>query len=67
MKSFSNERWRIYVIVSRKDITNRIRLSPQNTSKGKNKEHSAKLREFNRKIQLSLLMIYRILVLFLQL
>lgn len=38
----------IQIIVSRKDITNRIKLSPQNTSKGKNKEHSAKLGEFNR-------------------
>jgi len=38
----------IQIIVSRKDVTNRIKLSPQNTSKGKNKEHSAKLGEFNR-------------------
>lgn len=38
----------IQIIVSRKDITNRIKLRPQNTSKGKNKEHSAKLGEFNR-------------------
>lgn len=38
----------IQIIVSRKDITNKIKLSPQNTSKGKNKEHSAKLGEFNR-------------------
>lgn len=38
----------IQIIVSRKDITNRIKLSPQNTSKGENKEHSAKLGEFNR-------------------
>ncbi|KRT13199.1 molybdopterin-guanine dinucleotide biosynthesis protein MobB [Pedobacter ginsenosidimutans] len=38
----------IQIIVSRKDTTNRIKLSPQNTSKGKNKEHSAKLGEFNR-------------------
>jgi len=38
----------IQIIVSRKDITNTIKLSPQNTSKGKNKEHSAKLGEFNR-------------------
>lgn len=38
----------IQIIVSRKDITNRIKLSPQNTTKGKNKEHSAKLGEFNR-------------------
>ncbi|RYG04577.1 MAG: molybdopterin-guanine dinucleotide biosynthesis protein MobB, partial [Chitinophagaceae bacterium] len=38
----------IQIIVSRKDITNKIKLSPQNTSKGKNKEHSEKLGEFNR-------------------
>ena len=38
----------IQIIVSRKDITNKIKLSPQNTSKGKNNEHSAKLGEFNR-------------------
>jgi len=38
----------IQIIVSRKDITNTIKLSPQNTSKGKNKAHSAKLGEFNR-------------------
>lgn len=38
----------IQIIVSRKDITNRVKLSPQNTSRGKNKVHSAKLGEFNR-------------------
>lgn len=38
----------IQIVVSRKDITNTIKLSPQNTSKGKNKAHSAKLGEFNR-------------------
>lgn len=38
----------IQIIVSRKDLTNTIKLSPQNTSKGKNKEHSAKLGEFDR-------------------
>lgn len=38
----------IQIIVSRKDINNRIKLSPQNTSKGKNKEHSEKLGQFNR-------------------
>jgi len=30
----------IQIIVSRKDITNRIKLNPKNTSKGKNKEYS---------------------------
>ncbi|MFC4142350.1 DUF5712 family protein [Pedobacter mendelii] len=38
----------VQVIVSRKDLSNKIKLSPQNTSKGKNKEHSAKLGQFNR-------------------
>ena len=39
----------IQVIVSRKDITNRIKLSPQNTSRGKNKSHSQKLGQFDRR------------------
>jgi len=38
----------IQIIVSRKDITNTIKLSPQNTSKGKNEEHSKKLGQFDR-------------------
>lgn len=38
----------VQVIVSRKDLRNRIKLSPQNTSKGKNEKHSAKLGQFNR-------------------
>ncbi len=38
----------IQIIVSRKDISNSIKLSPQNTSKGKNKAHSEKLGQFNR-------------------
>ena len=38
----------VQIIVSRKDITDRIKLSPQNTSRGKNKSHSAKLGQFNR-------------------
>jgi hypothetical protein len=38
----------IQVIVSRKDATNRIKLSPMNNSKGKNEEHSKKLGQFNR-------------------
>lgn len=38
----------IQIIVSHKDMTNTIKLSPQNTSKGKNKEHSQKLGQFNR-------------------
>lgn len=42
------EQIHIQVIVSRKDITNRIKLSPQNTSKGKNEEHSKKMGQFDR-------------------
>jgi len=38
----------IQVIVSRKDITNSIKLSPQNSSRGKNIAHSAKLGQFDR-------------------
>lgn len=38
----------VQVIVSRKDITNLIRLSPMNTSKGKNAVHSMKLGQFDR-------------------
>ena len=38
----------IQIIVSRKDITNRLKLSPENNSKGRNEEHSAKLGQFNR-------------------
>lgn len=39
----------IQIIVSRKDITNRVKLSPQNTSRGKNRSHSQKLGQFDRK------------------
>jgi len=38
----------IQIIVSRKDISNTIKLSPQNNSRGKNKAHSAKLGQFDR-------------------
>jgi len=38
----------IQVIVSRKDVTNSIKLSPMNNSKGKNELHSQKLGQFNR-------------------
>jgi len=38
----------VQIIVSRKDITNKIKLSPQNTSRGKNKAHSQKLGQFDR-------------------
>lgn len=38
----------IQVIVSRRDITNRIKLSPMNSSKGRNAEHSKKMGQFDR-------------------
>lgn len=38
----------IQVIVSRKDLTNKIKLSPMNTSRGKNIEHSKKMGQFDR-------------------
>ncbi|MFC4211607.1 DUF5712 family protein [Pedobacter lithocola] len=38
----------VQVIVSRKDLSNKVKLSPQNTSKGRNEQHSAKLGQFNR-------------------
>jgi hypothetical protein len=44
----SGNQMHIQVIVSRKDVTNRIKLSPQNTSRGKNMEHSKKMGQFDR-------------------
>lgn len=41
--------YHIQIIVSRKDITNKIKLSPQNTSRGRNKSHSQKLGQFDRR------------------
>ena len=38
----------IQVIVSRKDITGKMKLSPMNTSKGRNTEHSRKMGQFDR-------------------
>ncbi|MGG5902288.1 DUF5712 family protein [Sphingobacterium daejeonense] len=38
----------IQVIVSRKDITGKLKLSPMNTSKGRNAEHSKKMGQFDR-------------------
>lgn len=38
----------IHIIVSRKDTTNKVKLSPMNNSKGKNEAHSKKLGQFNR-------------------
>jgi hypothetical protein len=42
------EQMHIQVIVSRKDITNKIKLSPMNKSRGTNVEHSKKLGQFDR-------------------
>lgn len=42
------EQMHIQIIVSRKDITNKIKLSPMNNSRGRNKQHSAKLGQFDR-------------------
>ena len=42
------EQMHIQIIVSRKDITNKIKLSLMNTSRGKNENHSQKLGQFNR-------------------
>ncbi|RYG52493.1 MAG: molybdopterin-guanine dinucleotide biosynthesis protein MobB [Chitinophagaceae bacterium] len=38
----------IQIIVSRKDATNKVKLSPMNNSRGKNEVHSKKLGQFNR-------------------
>lgn len=42
------EQMHIQVIVSRKDATNKIKLSPMNTSRGKNEDHSKKMGQFDR-------------------
>ncbi|MET3606968.1 hypothetical protein ABIC74_000810 [Mucilaginibacter rubeus] len=42
------EQMHIQVIVSRKDIANKIKLSPMNKSRGKNAEHSKKVGQFDR-------------------
>lgn len=42
------EQMHVQIIVSRKDITNKIKLSPMNNSRGKNEKHSDKLGQFNR-------------------
>ena len=42
------EQLHIQVIVSRKDATNMIKLSPMNTSRGKNEELSKKMGQFDR-------------------
>ncbi len=42
------EQMHVQVIVSRKDVTNKIKLSPMNKSRGINTEHSKKLGQFDR-------------------
>lgn len=42
------EQMHVQVIVSRKDVFNKIKLSPMNNSRGSNKEHSSKIGQFNR-------------------
>jgi hypothetical protein len=42
------EQMHIQIIVSRKDITNKIKLSPKNNSKGRNAEHSRRMGQFDR-------------------
>lgn len=44
----TGEQMHVQIIVSRKDSTNKIKLSPMNTSRGRNQLHSAKLGQFNR-------------------
>ncbi|RKR84302.1 hypothetical protein BDD43_4534 [Mucilaginibacter gracilis] len=47
-ESKDGEQMHIQVIVSRKDITNKIKISPMNNSKGRNTEHSRKMGQFDR-------------------
>jgi hypothetical protein len=42
------EQLHVQIIVSRKDISNKIKLSPMNNSDGKNQKHSKQMGEFNR-------------------
>jgi len=42
------EQLHVQIIVSRKDIGNKIKLSPMNNSDGKNQQHSKQMGEFNR-------------------
>ncbi len=44
----AGEQMHVQIIVSRKDITNKVKLSPMNNSRGHNPEHSAKLGQFDR-------------------
>src|SRR5690606_10517231 len=47
-KTKEGEQMHVQVIVSRKDKTNKIKLRPMNNSRGNNKQHSAKIGQFNR-------------------
>ncbi|WP_183574679.1 DUF5712 family protein [Mucilaginibacter sp. X5P1] len=42
------EQMHLQIIVSRKDMTNKIKLSPMNKSKGSNIDHSKKMGQFDR-------------------
>jgi hypothetical protein len=42
------EQMHVQVIISRKDATNKIKLSPMNTSRGMNEDHSKKMGQFDR-------------------
>jgi hypothetical protein len=42
------EQLHVQIIVSRKDATNTIKLSPMNTSRGNNEQHSKKMGQFDR-------------------
>lgn len=44
----AGEQLHVQIIVSRKDISNKIKLSPLNNSRGLNKAHSQKLGQFDR-------------------
>lgn len=44
----AGEQLHVQIIVSRKDISNKIKLSPMNNSRGINKEHSQRLGQFDR-------------------
>lgn len=44
----AGDQMHVQVIVSRKDITGKMKLSPMNSSKGTNAEHSKKMGQFDR-------------------
>lgn len=44
----SGEQMHVQIVVSRKDMTNKIKLSPMNNSRGRNQQHSAKIGQFDR-------------------